>query len=143
MVCRILEGTFPDYERVIARNNDKQVICERRALGDAVQRVSLMTGDRNRGVRLELAEGEITVAAANPDLGEASETVACDYSGPALRIGLNPDYLGHFLAAVETDKVRLELKDENSQCVGHPVATEGAQGAADERYLCVVMPMRI
>jgi DNA polymerase-3 subunit beta len=151
MVCRILEGTFPDYERVIARNNDKKVVCDRRALSDAVQRVALMTGDRNRGVRLDFADGEITVAAANPDLGEASETLACDYTGGALRIGLNPDYLGHFLQAVETDKVRLELKDENSQCVGHPQPAESAaadgaddaKSAVDERYLCVVMPMRI
>jgi len=140
MVCRILEGTFPDYERVIARNNDKKVVCERRALAEAVQRVALMTGERNRGVRLDFADGEITVAAANPDLGEASETLGCEYGGTALRIGLNPDYMAQFLAAAESDKVRLELKDENSQCVGHPV--NDAEGG-DERYLCVIMPMRI
>jgi DNA polymerase-3 subunit beta len=142
MICRILEGTFPDYERVIARNNDKKVVCDRRALAEAVGRVALMTGDRNRGVRLEFTEGEIGVAAANPDLGDASESLACEYSGPAIKIGLNPDYLGHFLAAVETDKVLLELKDENSQCVGKPLAADGAE-APDERYLCVIMPMRI
>jgi len=142
MICRILEGTFPDYERVIARNNDKKVVCDRKALGEAVGRVALMTGDRNRGIKLEFAAGEIAVAAANPDLGEASETLACEYTGPALKIGLNPDYLGHFLSAVETEKVLLELKDENSQCVGHPVRPEGSD-APDERYLCVIMPMRI
>jgi len=141
MVCRILEGTFPDYERVISRNNDKKVVCDRRALGDAVARVALMTGERNRGVRLDFADGEITVAAANPDLGEATETLSCDYSGGALKIGLNPDYLSHFLQAVETDRVLLELKDENSQCVGRPAT--GAEAEGDERYLCVVMPMRI
>ncbi len=143
MVCRILEGTFPDYERVISRNNDKKVICERKALADAVQRVALMTGDRNRGVRLDFSEGEITVAAANPDLGEASETMACDYRGGAIKIGLNPDYLGQFLTAVESDKVLLELKDENSQCVGKPAVESESGEAPDERYLCVIMPMRI
>jgi DNA polymerase-3 subunit beta len=142
MICRILEGTFPDYERVISRNNDKKVVCDRRALADAIGRVALMTGDRNRGVRLEFENGEIGVAAANPDLGEASESLVCEYGGPAIKIGLNPDYLGHFLAAVETDQVLLELKDENSQCVGKPVRAEGAE-ESDERYLCVVMPMRI
>jgi len=142
MVCRILEGTFPDYERVIARNNDKKVVCERRLLAEAVQRVALMTGDRNRGVRLDFADGEITVAAANPDLGEASETMACEYAGSGIRIGLNPDYMAQFLGAVETEKVRLELKDENSQCVGHPVRGD-SEDAAGERYLCVIMPMRI
>ncbi len=147
MICRILEGTFPDYERVIARNNDKRVVCERKALADAVQRVALVTGDRNRGVRLEFAPGEITVAAANPDLGEANETLGCEYTGAAIKIGLNPDYLAQFLAAVETEKVLLELKDENSQCVGQPVAadgaTEGGGKDAGDRYLCVIMPMRI
>jgi len=142
MICRVLEGAFPDYERVIARNNDKKVTCERKALGDAVGRVALVTGDRNRGVRLEFAGGEITVAAANPDLGEATETLGCEYGGSGIKIGLNPDYLAQFLSAVETDQVLLELKDENSQCVGHPVRPAGAE-APDERYLCVIMPMRI
>jgi DNA polymerase-3 subunit beta len=143
LVCRILEGTFPDYDRVIARNNDKKVTCERRALGDAVSRVALMTGERNRGVRLEFSAGEISIAAANPDLGDASETLACEYAGGAIKIGLNPDYLAQFLSSVETDKVLLELKDENSQCVGHPVRPADAEGAPDERYICVIMPMRI
>jgi len=142
LVCRILEGSFPDYERVIARDHDKKVLCDRRALAEAVQRVALVTGDRNRGVRLEFEGGEITVAAANPDLGEASETLACEYGGGAIRIGLNPDYLTSFLSAVETDRVRLELKDENSQCVGHPAPAEDA-AADDEKYLCIIMPMRI
>jgi DNA polymerase III subunit beta len=145
MVCRILEGTFPDYERVIARNNDKKIVCDRRALGDAIARVALMSGDRNRGVRLEFGEGEVQIAAANPDLGEAHETLVCETKGGAIRIGLNPDYLSQFLAAAETDRVLLELKDENSQCVGRPVPPEETKegGAADERYLCVIMPMRI
>jgi len=142
MICRILEGTFPDFERVIARDHDKKVVCDRRALSEAVQRVALVTGDRNRGVRLEFSGEEITVAAANPDLGEASETLGCEYGGGAIKIGLNPDYLASFLAAVDTDRVRLELKDENSQCVGHPLPAGDAK-SEDEKYLCIIMPMRI
>ncbi len=142
MICRILDGAFPDYERVISRGNDKRVTVERRVLAEAVQRVALMTGERNRGVKLEFGDSEIAIAAANPDLGEASETVGCDYAGPALKIGLNPDYLAQFLSAVETDRVLLELKDENSQCVGHPARPEGAE-EPDERYVCIIMPMRI
>jgi DNA polymerase-3 subunit beta len=138
LVCRVLEGTFPDYERVIARTNDRRALCDRRALLEAVQRTALMTGERNRGLRLEFAAGELTIAAANPDLGEATETMACELAGATLRIGLNPDYLAQFLAAVEGEKVELDLKDENSQCVGRP-ATE----SAGEKYLCVIMPMRI
>ncbi len=137
LTCRILEGSFPDYERVIGRQNDKRVVVDRRTLSDAVRRVALITGERARGVRLEFAPGELTVVAANPDLGEASETVASELTGEALKLGLNPDYLAQFLDAIETEKVLFELKDENSQCLGSPL------GGEDERYLCVIMPMRI
>ena len=137
LTCRILEGSFPDYERVIGRQNDKKVIVDRRNLADAVRRVALITGERARGVRLEFNVGEVAVVAANPDLGEASETVACELTGEPLKLGLNPDYLAQFLDALETEKVLFELKDENSQCLGSPL------GGEDERYLCVIMPMRI
>lgn len=137
LICRILEGTFPDYERVIAKDNDKKILFDRKPLADAVQRVALLTGDRARAVRLQFAPEQMVVSAANPDLGEATEEIACDYDGPEFRVGINPDYLTQFLSAVDTDRVRLELKDENTQCVGYP--HEGP----DTRYLCVIMPMRI
>ena len=137
LICRILEGTFPDYERVISKSNDKQAVFARRELAEAVQRVALLTGDRARAVRMSFASGQIEISAANPDLGEAVEEVSCEYEGDEFRIGINPDYLGQFLASLNTDKVRLDLKDENTQCIGYPVDGE------DTRYLCVIMPMRI
>jgi DNA polymerase-3 subunit beta len=137
LICRILEGTFPDYERVIAKDNDKKILFERKLLSEAVQRVALLTGDRARAVRLQFGPEQMVISAANPDLGEAVEEVACDYDGPEFRLGINPDYLTQFLAAVDTERIRLELKDENTQCVGYP--HEGP----DVRYLCVIMPMRI
>ena len=137
LICRILEGTFPDYERVIAKDNDKKPIFDRRQLSDGVRRVAILTGDRARAVRLELEPDTMVVSAANPDLGEAREEISCSYPGGEIKLGINPDYLDQFLQAVDTEKVRLELKDENTQCVGFPV--EGS----DQRYLCVIMPMRI
>jgi DNA polymerase III subunit beta len=154
LICRILEGTFPDYERVIARDNDKHVVFERRALADAVQRVALLTGDRARAVKLQFGDDVLQLVTANPDLGEAVEEVPCDYSGDDFRLGVNPDYLLDFLRAFDDDRVRLELRDENTQAVGYPVrAAVGEDGeeaphvdaGSDEhgRYLCVIMPMRI
>jgi DNA polymerase-3 subunit beta len=137
LICRILEGTFPDYERVIAKDNDKKVLFDRKPFAEAVQRVALLTGDRARAVRLQFTPDQLVISAANPDLGEAVEEVPCNYDGPEFRVGINPDYLSQFLAAVDTERVRLELKDENTQCVGYP--HEGP----DTRYLCVIMPMRI
>ena len=137
LICRILEGTFPDHERAIAKDNDKQAIFDTKSLLSTVQRVALLTGDRARAVRLKLSSGLLVVSTANPDVGEAVEELECEYEGSDIRLGINPDYLCQFLAAVESEKVRLEVKDENSQCVGYPVET------TDKRFLCVIMPMRI
>ena len=79
----------------------------------------------------------LRVNTSNPDLGEAKEEVTCEYAGSEVRLGVNPDYLSHFLSAVDSEKVLFELKDENTQAIGFPV--EGN----DQRYLCVIMPMRI
>lgn len=137
LIGRILEGAFPDYERVIAKDNDKRVEFDRQTLAEAVHRAALLTGDRARAVRLGFSADGLVVSATNPDLGEAREEVDCDYQGDDFNLGINPDYLGQFLGAVGTEKVRLELKDENTQAVGYPVEGD------DARYLCVVMPMRI
>ena len=137
LICRILEGTFPDYERVISKDNDKDVIVDRKLLASVINRVSLLTGDRSRAIRLELQSGQVVFSAANPDLGEATEELPCDYEGESILLGVNPDYLGHFLSACGTERVRLELKDENSQCVAYPV------DGAEKRYVCVIMPIRL
>jgi DNA polymerase III subunit beta len=137
LTCRILEGTFPDYERVIAKNHEHKPILDRQAFAQAVQRVALLTGERARGVLLHFTPEQVVISAANPDLGEATEQVPCEYDGPELKLGLNPDYLTHFLGAVESRDVRLELKDSESQCVGYPGDGETL------RYLCVIMPMHV
>lgn len=135
--CRILEGSFPDYQKVIAKDNPHQAIFERKLLHDAVQRVALMTGDRASGIRLEIGGGQVTVSTANPDLGEAVEEVPGEVAEESIAFGVNPTYLLQFLAACGGEKVRFELKDESSQAVGFPVDGQ------DSRYLCVIMPMRV
>jgi DNA polymerase-3 subunit beta len=140
LICRILEGTFPDFERVIARNNDKIVIVDRKRFSAMIQRIALMTGERARAVRLELKslpEGVLALSAANPDLGEAREEMSINYDGGYLEIGLNPDYLVQVLGAIDTDMVRLELKDAGSQCLTMP--NEGLE----IRHICVIMPIRL
>ena len=137
LICRILEGTFPDYERVISKDNPEHVVTERQTLAEVIRRVGLLTGDRTRAIRLELEPEQLIFSAANPDLGEAREELACEFAGDSLSLGVNPDYLSDFLAAAATERVRLELKDENSQCVAYPV------DGHDKRYVCVIMPIRL
>jgi DNA polymerase-3 subunit beta len=137
LTCRVLEGNFPDYERVLSRVLSHEARLDRQALIAAVQRVALLTGERGRAVRLTFSEGQVEVSAANPDLGDAIETVECDYQGPEIQLGLNPDYLGQFLSVVDDPGVRFALQDSESQCVGRPEsAVEGW------KQLCVIMPMR-
>jgi DNA polymerase III subunit beta len=137
LICRILEGAFPDYDRVISTTNDKVVVLNRLDLAAVVHRVSLLTGDRARAIRMELEPQQLVFSAANPDLGEAREAVPCDFEGDGFALGLNPDYLVSFLGVTDTEQVRLELKDENSQCVAKPV------DGLDKRYVCVIMPIRL
>lgn len=136
LISRILEGRFPEYEKVIA-SNEAMAIFNRRDLVDAVQRAALMTGDRARAIRLQFSPGQVVISATNSDLGEVKVALSCEFSGPGLQVGINPDYLLQFLAAVDTESVRLAMHNETTQIVGYPV------DGSDDRFLCVIMPMRI
>lgn len=139
LICRILEGTFPDYERVIAKDNDKKVVFDRKPFAEAVQRVALLTGDRARAVRLQFTPDQLVISAANPDLGEAVEEVPCTYDGPEFRVGMNPDYLSQFLAAAGTDQVSMETKLRGADDAGQMQF----KTVEDAKYLCVIMGMKI
>ena len=105
----------------------------------ALKRVALFSSDRSRAVKLSFAPGELTLTSANPDLGEGRETVPIDFEGDEIFIGLNAHYLVDFLAELGTAEVQLQLKDENTHCLGLPVG----QLPGITRYLYIVMPMRI
>ncbi len=137
LTCRILEGTFPDYEKVISKDNDLKTTFDRQELSEVVHRVALLTGDRAPMVKFKFDARSLLVSSSNPDLGEAEESIECDYEAESMEIGMNPAYVRDFLGAIDTDRVEFALKDENSQCLGQPV------DGADPRYLCVIMPMRI
>lgn len=134
---RILEGTFPNFEKVIPKGNDKIVEFDRADLSSALTRVSLLANERSRAVKLSMKSGKAEISSRNPEMGEASEVLGSDYGGEDVQIGFNAKYLLDFLSVVGTEKVRVELKDEVSQGVLKPGGDSGAQ------YTYVVMPMRI
>jgi DNA polymerase-3 subunit beta len=137
LISRMIDGQFPAYERVIPKANDKHIEFERDRLTNAVKRVSLLSNERSRAVKFQIDKGKVDVASSSPDIGEAKETLPVDYSGGALQICFNAQYVLDFLAAVSTDVVLLELKDEVSQAVMKPVGAEGYD------YTYVIMPMRV
>ena len=137
LISRMIDGQFPAYERVIPKGNDKHIEFERDRLTNAVKRVALLSNERSRAVKFQLDKGKVDVTSSSPDLGEAHETLPVDYTGAAMQICFNAQYVLDFLAAVTTDVVALELKDEVSQAVMKPVGAEGYD------YTYVIMPMRV
>jgi DNA polymerase-3 subunit beta len=140
LLARMIDVNFPNYMEVISRDNDRRVMVDRERLLATIRRISLVANERTRAVRFDFAPGKLTVSSTNPELGDARETVPIDYSGNPFFVGLNAAYVTDFLAAIDTPSVSLELKDENSQCIGRP--STNAEDLPYE-YLYVVMPMRL
>lgn len=140
LMARMIDVNFPNYMEVISRDNDRHVMVDRERLLSTIRRISLVANERTRAVRFDFAPGKLTVSSTNPELGDARETVPIDYAGNPFFVGLNAAYVTDFLSAVDTPSVSLDLKDENSQCIGRPATT--AEDLPYD-YLYVVMPMRL
>lgn len=139
LMARMIDVNFPNYMDVIARDNDRKVLVDRERLLSTIRRISLVANERTRAVRFDFSPGKLTVSSTNPELGDARETVPIEYTGQPFYVGLNAAYVTDFLNAVDTQNVTLELKDENSQCIGRPLGSD----PLPYDYLYVVMPMRI
>jgi DNA polymerase III subunit beta len=137
LISRMIDGQFPAYERVIPKGNDKHIEFERDRLTNAVKRVALLSNERSRAVKFQIEQGKVDVTSSSPEIGEAHEMLPVDYSGAPMQICFNAQYVLDFLAAVSTDVVSFELKDEVSQAVVKPVGAEGYD------YTYVIMPMRV
>jgi DNA polymerase-3 subunit beta len=140
LLARMIDVNFPNYMEVISRDNDRHVLVDRERLLSTIKRISLVANERTRAVRFDFSPGKLTVSSTNPELGDARETVPIDYAGQPFYVGLNAAYVMDFLSATDTPSVSLDLKDENSQCIGKPAST-GEDLPYD--YLYVVMPMRL
>jgi DNA polymerase-3 subunit beta len=137
LISRMIDGQFPAYERVIPKGNDKLIEFDRERLTNAVRRVALLSNERSRAVKFDIAKGRVEVTSSSSEFGEAREQLAVEYDGPPLVISFNAQYVLDFLNAVESEVVSLSLKDEVSQAVMKPVGAEGYE------YTYVIMPMRI
>jgi DNA polymerase-3 subunit beta len=137
LISRMIDGQFPAYERVIPKGNDKHIEFERDRLTNAVKRVALLSNERSRAVKFLIEKNRVDVTSSSPEFGEAKESLPVEYSGQAMQICFNAQYVLDFLAAVSTDTVALELKDEVSQAMMKPIGAEGYE------YTYVIMPMRV
>jgi DNA polymerase-3 subunit beta len=136
LASKTVEGQFPAFEKVIGVSGDKVLTLSREQLTAAIRRVSLLSSERSRAIRLGLGSGKLELSASSPDLGEARESLLVEYAGNSMEVGFNAQYLLDFLGAAVTDEVELQLKDQESQGLLKP------KGGAGIEHRYVVMPMR-
>jgi DNA polymerase-3 subunit beta len=135
LTSKLIDGTFPDYGRVIPVGNDKILVVEKGDFAAAVDRVSTVSSERGRAVKLSINNGKLTLSVTNPDSGSATEELEVEYSADALDIGFNSRYLLDITGQIEGEKARLKLADP-----GSPTLLEDSEPAG---ALYVLMPMRV
>ncbi len=135
MTSKLIDGTFPDYGRVIPQNNDKLLRIDRDEFKEAVDRVSTISSERGRAVKLTLSEGRLILTVTNPDSGSATEELAVEYDDEPLEIGFNSKYLLDISAQLSRDTTLFRLAD-----AGAPTLI---QDDGDDDALYVLMPMRV
>ncbi|MBX3620541.1 MAG: DNA polymerase III subunit beta [Rhizobacter sp.] len=134
-VTKLVEGKFPDYNRVIPKNHKNHLTLGRAPLLASLQRAAILTSEKFKGVRVNLEPGSLRIASSNAEQEEAKEELEVDYSGDTIEIGFNVTYLMDALANMSVDMVKLELQDTNSSVL----ITVPEQAG----FKYVVMPMRI
>ena len=135
MTTKLVDGRFPDYDRVIPKNGDKIVLADRVELKQALNRTAILSNEKFRGIRVNLASGLLQLSANNPEQEEAEESVNVDYEGDSLEVGFNVVYLQDVLGVLQSEKVKITLHDGNSSALLEEPDSE------DSVY--VVMPMKL
>ena len=135
LTSKLIDGTFPDYGRVIPAGNDKMMQVDGKRFAEAVDRVSTISTEKSRAVKLNLDEGKLTLSVTNPDSGSATEELSVAYSSAPLEIGFNARYLLDILGQIDSETVELHLAD----AAAPTLIRENDRSPA----LYVLMPMRV
>lgn len=134
-VTKLVEGKYPDYNRVIPKNHQNLIVLGRAPLLASLQRAAILTSEKFKGVRMNVEPGALRIASSNAEQEEAKEELEIDYGGPAIEIGFNVTYLMDALANMDSEMVQIALHDGSSAAL---VTVPGQDG-----FKYVVMPMRI
>ena len=135
LTTKLIDGTFPDYARVIPTGNDKRLVVDKEPFERAVDRVATLSSERGRAIKLAIAEGKMTLSVNNPDSGSASEEIEADYDSAPIDIGFNARYLLDIVGQLSSDTALIRLADP-----GSPTLIQDREGAP---ALFVLMPLRV
>ena len=135
LTTKLVDGKFPDYEKVVPRDLGRTVTGDRETLRQAFLRASILSNEKYRGVRMIIEGDQLTIQANNPEQEEAEEQVAVEYDGDRMEIGFNVSYLQDVLNVLDTEQVQLSVSDANSSAL--------IEGMGKDDAVYVVMPMRL
>ncbi|HEY4472879.1 MAG TPA: DNA polymerase III subunit beta, partial [Stellaceae bacterium] len=135
LTSKLIDGTFPDYDRVIPSNNDKVLEVECKSFAEAVDRVSTISTEKSRAVKLAIENGSLVVSATSPENGTAVEELEVRYSATPLEIGFNSRYLLDITEQIEGEGAQFVMSDAGSPTI--------VRDSADASALYVLMPMRV
>ena len=135
LTSKLIDGTFPDYARVIPASNDKELVVDKKEFEAAVDRVSTVSSERGRAVKLSITGGKLSLSVTNPDSGSANEELEVEYEADPIDIGFNSRYLLDIAAQIESEAAVLKLADPGSPTLIQDKEPHGA--------LYVLMPMRV
>jgi len=135
LTSKLLDGTFPDYSRVIPEHNDKLVTISNQAISEAVDRVSTVSTDKTRAIKININKGSVVISATNPDKGNASEHLDVVYNGDEVEIGFNSKYVLDVARQIKGNEIIIKLSDSVSPTLVYD--------KDDKEVLFVLMPMRV
>ena len=135
LTSKLLDGTFPDYSRVIPEQNEKTVTISNQLLSEAVDRVSTVSTDKTRAIKVNISKGNLVISATNPDKGSASESLDVLYDGEEVEIGFNSKYVLDVARQIKDNEIIIKLSDSVSPTLVYDKDDEGV--------LFVLMPMRV
>tara|TARA_B100001123_G_C15193517_1_gene980440 strand:- start:170 stop:1285 length:1116 start_codon:yes stop_codon:yes gene_type:complete len=135
LISKLIDGNFPDYERVIPNNNNKIVTADRQTFCNAVDRVSTITSEKSRAIKFRLLNNLINMTSSDPQNGTATEDIVVDYQGEEIEIGFNSKYILEMLNQLDEEKFTLEFNDSSSPLI--------VRDLSNKESLYVLMPMRV
>jgi DNA polymerase-3 subunit beta len=140
LICRLIDGKYPNYEAVIPKENPNKLTIDRHALLTSIKRVSIFANQSTHQIRFKVSGKELVLSAEDIDFSnEAKERLTCSYEGDDLEIGFNSKFLLEMLSNIETDEVRLEMSAPNRAGILYPVNSENKA----EDILMLVMPVML
>jgi len=135
LIIRLIEGEFPNYETVIPKVGQREMIVPKENFLMMLKRMSILSSDKYPGIRFKIDKNQLEATTTNPEIGESKEIISVLYKGQPVEMAFNPRYFTNTLSSMDSNEVSVRFKDEVNPCT--------IEGKGDPGFLSVIMPMRV